>query len=104
MKLKTILTLLFIIFITMGCATTETSNLQEERKKKLQEEATEENEVNVSNDIDTSTETPVDTSEPVEPSNEENVSLNVEDTIVHDGETVGTNETEKTLEQALNEL
>jgi len=35
MKLKTILTLLFIIFITMGCATTETSNLQEERKKKL---------------------------------------------------------------------
>ena len=36
MKLKTILTLLFIIFITMGCATTETSNLQEERKKKLE--------------------------------------------------------------------
>ena len=37
MKLKTILTLLFIIFITMGCAATETSNLQEERKKKLEQ-------------------------------------------------------------------
>jgi hypothetical protein len=72
----------------------------EDRKKNQQEETMEVNEVNVSNDIDTSTETPA----PTEPSNEENVSLNVDDTIVHDGETVGTNETEKTLEEALTDV
>tara|TARA_Y100000591_G_C21749645_1_gene653996 strand:+ start:249 stop:1070 length:822 start_codon:yes stop_codon:yes gene_type:complete len=76
----------------------------EDRKKKIQEEATEVNEVNVSNEIDTSTETVVETPVPAEPSSEENVTMNVEDTIVHDGETVGTNETEKTLEQALNDV
>ncbi len=74
----------------------------EERKKKALEEV---KEVNVSNNIDTS----VETSEPEPVSNEgtnsgENVNMNVEDTIVHDGETVGTNETEKTLEQALNDV
>ena len=67
----------------------------EERKKKALEEV---KEVNVSNNIDTS----VETSEPEPVSNEgtnsgENVNMNVEDTIVHDGETVGTNETEKTF-------
>ena len=76
----------------------------EERKKKLQEQKEEINEVNVSNNIDTSTETPVETPAPVEPSGEENVTMNVEDTIVHDGETVGTNESERTLEEALNDV
>ena len=37
MKIKTILTLLFLIVLNTGCASTENTDFQDERKKKLDE-------------------------------------------------------------------
>ena len=37
MKIKTILTLLFVFFLNTGCASTDNTDFQEERNKKLDE-------------------------------------------------------------------